>query len=225
MSSRGHGLREAAARLLFRGAARAFPAEFRAAHGEEMLGAFSDALCAGPDSAMLGYAIRSSVDAVRAGWSVRWHRRERPQYRRPKVSTLWQDARYAARTLVKNPGFTAVAVLTLGLGIGANASIFSVVDAVLLTPLPFPESERLVELTESREGRWTRAAFTHANFWDIRDQNRTSLVAMGGREIGDEESLVSETAIRGFWRYYRELMGMTTPTEKERTWTREHYVS
>ena len=59
----------------------------------------------------------------------------------------------------------------------------------------------------------------------VRDRERTSLVAMGGREIGDEESLVSETAIRGFWRYYRELMGLTVPTEKEQAWTREHYVS
>jgi putative ABC transport system permease protein len=203
MSSRRYGLREAAARLLFRGALRAFPAEFRAAHGEEMLGAFSDALRAGPDSAMLGYAIRSSGDAVRAGWSVRWRRRERPQHRRPKVSTLWQDARYAARTLIKNPGFTAVAVLTLGLGIGANASIFSVVDAVLLRPLPFPEPERLVELTESREGRWRRASFTHANFWDIRDQNRTfeavgalrnGSINLSGRDFPERLSLGSVSA-------------------------------
>ena len=172
MNGSRNGLRETVARLLFRGALRAFPAEFRAAHGEEMLGAFSDSLRARSGSA-LRYAIRSSLDALRAGWSVRWRQRERPQHGRPKVSTLWQDARYAARTLIKNPGFTAIAVLTLGLGIGANASIFSVVDAVLLRPLPFPEPERLVELTESREGRWTRASFTHANFWDLRDQNRT----------------------------------------------------
>lgn len=59
----------------------------------------------------------------------------------------------------------------------------------------------------------------------VRDHHQTSLVAMGGRAIGDEESLISETAIRGFWRYYRELMGLSVPTEKEQTWTREHYVS
>jgi putative ABC transport system permease protein len=88
------------------------------------------------------------------------------------MQTLWQDLRYGARMLLKKPGFTLIAVMTLSLGIGACTAIFSIVDAVLLRSLPYPESERVVQLREVNE-KGRRVAFTDPNFRDVRERNRT----------------------------------------------------
>src|SRR4051812_37004107 len=86
------------------------------------------------------------------------------------------DIRYGFRQLIKHPAFTIIAILTLALGIGANTAIFSVVNAILLKPLPFPEADQLIAIgmTDTRQkGDANLNSLSYPDFFDFRDQNRT----------------------------------------------------
>jgi putative ABC transport system permease protein len=106
-----------------------------------------------------GSVFRTKED-VRAVWIARC------------LDVLWQDLTYCVRSLRRQPAFTVVAVLTLGLGIGANAAIFSVVDAVLLRPLPTPDAERLVRVVNRYRGVDASPTASIRNFriWAMQDR-------------------------------------------------------
>lgn len=100
------------------------------------------------------------------------------------MEVLWQDLRFGWRMLRRSPGFAIVAVLTLAIGIGANAAIFSVINAVILRPLPFPASQRIVWIWETDENRNVRRGVaSQAEFLDWRERNRSFEELAAWREL------------------------------------------
>jgi predicted permease len=93
------------------------------------------------------------------------------------MMTFWQDVRYGLRMLLKNPGFAAIAILTLALGIGANTALFSVVNGVLLNPLPFPEPDQLYAVYYKTPA-YGSGSISYPNFLDWQKQNH-SFSALG----------------------------------------------
>src|SRR6266513_1056250 len=98
-------------------------------------------------------------------WRKRGESRPDPFLERMVMRQLWQNLRYSLRALRKNPGFTAVAILSLALGIGANVAIFTLINALLLRDLPVPYPDRLVELSLVREGH--KITFSYPMFREL----------------------------------------------------------
>ena len=105
--------------------------------------------------------------------------------RRRDRGMLLQDIRYAIRSFKKNPGFASVVVVTLALGIGANTAIFTLVDAVLLRPLPVHEPGELADVWTSCRRGFLYCSSSYPDFLDYRDRNRSfaDLAAFGGTEL------------------------------------------
>src|SRR6476661_484971 len=102
------------------------------------------------------------------------------------MDTFLQDLRYAARTLVKNPGFAALTIACLALGVGVNSTIFSVVDTVAIRPLPFRDPDRLVVLHTTHQVNGVNrgsASFLELQDWKARARGFEELAAVTGRSI------------------------------------------
>jgi predicted permease len=110
------------------------------------------------------------------------------------IEQLWQDVRFGARMLRKNPGFTAIAVLTLALGIGANTAIFSVVNSVLLRPLPYPEPNQLVQLDLRMPDGDLNEGLTVSQFQFFRD-NGNAFQSVAGFRGGADMSLKQNESV------------------------------
>jgi putative ABC transport system permease protein len=163
-------------RLLVKFLIRFFPADFRHSYGEDMLATFDDRWRERPGPRA---AARMMIDLAHSAWL---EHRSTSKGDRP-MRTLWQDTRFALRTLRRSPGFAAIVVATLTLGIGINTAMFSVANAVLWGSLPYAQPERLVAVAEvepgGREAVWG-ATYPTFRDWQAQSGSLDGLAAVTG---------------------------------------------
>ena len=128
----------------------------------------------------------------------------------------WQDARYFLRTLRNTPGFTAVVILTLALGIGANTAIFSIVNAVLLRPLPFPAPERLVRVVANAPGAGLRDIGLSTP--ELRDLQERSGVFEDIAAVWPIDANITGTGKPSGWRCWRLVRIISRCLARMRNW-------
>ncbi|MGW8267000.1 MAG: ABC transporter permease [Longimicrobiales bacterium] len=182
-----------------------YPRSFREEHGQEWLEAcrargesFRASGHRFPGNALFFFLLKDTFQALPGAWAHRGTAIGAPGNRSPRrrtsplkssistMAALLNDLRFALRSLRKDPGFTTVAVLTLAMGIGANAAVFAVVDGVLLEPLPYPEPDRLAVLwqTDEEDGD-LGVPWSVQDLGDVSAENR-SFTAVAGHTWMDE---------------------------------------
>lgn len=145
-----------------------FPASFRGRFGTDMLSAFDDLWQERPG---VSSAARTVSNLVASAAIEQFHFPGRKRGDTPMV-VLWNDIRFALRLMIVRPGFAAIVALTLAVGIGASTAIFSVVDAVLLRPLPFRDADRLVRVVDNAPGAGLHdTGMSVPEYWDLRDRS------------------------------------------------------
>lgn len=184
--SRGRDTRpRSAAGRIYRFLLRTFPRHFRRRYAEEMLAFFEDAWAEARGKARVRVVVRALRDVAVNGILERTGGGSPPTPGRRTMAGWTQDLRFALRALRRRPGFAAVAVLTLTLGIGTSTAVFSVVDAVVLRPLPYPDPDRLVAMWTGFDNQGdTRFGTSLAESFDYAEETR-AFDAMGGFVFDD----------------------------------------
>ena len=156
---------------------------------------------------------------IRLGGIAQTKERYRDRNTLPALEILWSDIRFGLRVLWKNRGFAIVAIATLALGIAGNTAIFSIVNAVLLNPLPFPHPEQLVALDESKPN-FNQGSISYPNFLDWQKDNRTfsamAVARLYGFSLtgkGEAEQIKAELITRDFFLCSASARSLAAPSQ------------